>query len=145
MTIRELKDNFSYDHKSGELLRTTRKNSNGSLDKDGYLIVKFKGKQYKAHRLCWFFYYGEFPNDVIDHIDGDKLNNSIENLRDVEQAENTRNVSCKGYYIDNSTNGLKAKYTIKSNGKSYRFRTEQEALEFRCKIDKENGFIRRTA
>ena len=145
MTIRELKDNFTYDAYTGELIRTTRKNSNGSLDKDGYLIIKFKGKQYKAHRLCWFFIYGKFPKDVIDHIDGNKLNNSIRNLRDVTQAENTRNVSCRGYYIDNATNGLKAKYTVKANGKSYRFRTEDEAIEFRKKHDLENGFIRRTA
>lgn len=57
----EIKNSFSYDPKTGKIDRLNRKNSNGSYDKDGYLIIKFKGRQYKAHRLAWLLYYGILP------------------------------------------------------------------------------------
>ncbi|WP_425359496.1 HNH endonuclease signature motif containing protein [Borborobacter arsenicus] len=46
----------------------------------------------KIHRIIWFLEKGCWP-DVIDHIDGDGLNNRIDNLRDVSQAENMRNAA----------------------------------------------------
>ena len=135
--------NFSYNPVTGELKRLTRKNSNGSYDKDGYLIIKFKGKQYKSHRLCWLIYFGEFPKNEIDHINGIRDDNRILNLRDVNRIFNTRNTKAKGYYCDNRTKGLIKKYTLKFNKKTYRFYTEKEVKRFRKKIDKEYNFIRR--
>jgi hypothetical protein len=49
------------------------------------------GIMYKAHRLAWFYTYGKIPADQIDHIDGDGLNNRINNLRDVTSRQNSRN------------------------------------------------------
>jgi hypothetical protein len=56
-----------------------------------YLSVGFKGKKYYVHRLVWLMTYGDWPKGGIDHIDGNGLNNKIENLRDVAQSENTKN------------------------------------------------------
>lgn len=71
-----IKKHFKYDN--GTLIRDDRKNSNGSLDKDGYLIIKVKGKQFKAHRIVWLLHYGKFPLYEIDHINRNKLDNRIE-------------------------------------------------------------------
>ena len=66
----------------------------GGLDKHGYKRIKIKGYTYKAHRLAWLYIYGEFPSGVnwqIDHIDGDRSNNRIENLKLASPAENQKN------------------------------------------------------
>jgi hypothetical protein len=49
------------------------------------------GREYKAHRLIWLLVHKAWPENQIDHIDGNGLNNRIENLRDVTNAENARN------------------------------------------------------
>lgn len=43
----------------------------------------------QAHRVAWFLHYGRFPNGELDHIDGDKANNRIENLRVATRSQNT--------------------------------------------------------
>lgn len=63
----------------------------GFIDSNGYRIVYVDGRQYKAHRLCWFLYYGNWPKQMIDHIDGNKSNNCIDNLRDVSRSRNGLN------------------------------------------------------
>lgn len=145
MTDAEMKayilKHFSYD--DGVLKRDDRRNSNGSYDKDGYLIIKVKRKQFKAHRIVWLLNYGEFPNGELDHINRDRTDNRIENLREADrkiQHENTdRKPNPKtgviGVYIDEVTKGLKKKYTTRIKGKSYRFYTLDEAISFR----KEHG------
>jgi hypothetical protein len=130
---------LEYNRKTGELKRLDRKNSNGSLDKDGYLILKIKGKQYKSHRLVWLLENGKFPDNVIDHINRNKLDNRIVNLRDVPQSvnvENTKRYKNKdtgivGVYLDKCTKGLKKKYTTRYKKKTHRFYTINEALDFR--------------
>jgi len=59
----------------------------------GYHRVSWDSQRYLAHRVAWLYVYGEWPKGVIDHIDGNKANNAIANLRDVTDkinAENTR-------------------------------------------------------
>ena len=128
--------NFIYEN--GKLIRMDRKNSNGSLDKDGYLIIKVKGKQFKAHRIVWLLNYGKFPDGEIDHINRNKLDNRIENLRIADRVLNNRNkdiidkpnekTGLPGIYID-KTKGLKKKYAFHFNRKTYRFYDKFEALK----------------
>jgi hypothetical protein len=129
-------DNFTYNPKTGIILRNDRKNSTGSLDKNGYLILKIKTKQFKAHRVAWFLYHKEWPKNVIDHINGSKLDNRIENLRDASHYQNVmnkpfmpnKNTGAVGIYID-KTDGLKKKFAFKKDGKTYRFYTVEEAIK----------------
>jgi hypothetical protein len=63
----------------------------GSARPDGYWKVSVGGKSYLAHRLAWLFITGEPPTGVIDHANGDKLDNRASNLRDVSQETNMHN------------------------------------------------------
>lgn len=130
---------FSYNN--GIITRNDRKNSNGSLDKYGYLIIKVKGKQFKAHHISWLLNYGEFPKAELDHINRIKTDNRIENLRESNRIEQNRNVNRNvnkdtgvcGIYID-KTKGLKKKYAFHVMNKTYRAYTVDEALNMKRRI-----------
>lgn len=64
----------------------------GTKTFNGYISVHFDGKQYYAHRLAWFFVYGEWPNGRIDHINHNKIDNRIANLRIATQSQNITNM-----------------------------------------------------
>ena len=57
----------------------------------GYLSIGIDGKLYRGHRIAWLLTTGSWPDKFIDHIDGDKLNNRWQNLREVTNAENMQN------------------------------------------------------
>lgn len=57
----------------------------------GYIRIKVDIKSYSAHRLAWFYVYGEFPNGPIDHINGVRSDNRISNLRVVTNSLNLKN------------------------------------------------------
>lgn len=64
----------------------------GSLGKRGYYLVDFNNKKRFVHQLVWEMFNGQVPNGMfIDHLDGDKLNNKIENLRLSDYKVNNRN------------------------------------------------------
>lgn len=67
----------------------------GCVDKtNGYRNFIHKGEKIKAHRLAWFIYYGTAPKSCLDHVDGNKDNNRIENLREVDEFMNQQNRPC---------------------------------------------------
>jgi hypothetical protein len=57
-----------------------------------YVTVGYRGKVYKAHRLAWLLTHGEWPDGLIDHINGDKHDNRLCNLRVVDKTGNSENV-----------------------------------------------------
>lgn len=75
--------------------RYARKVAFTCVNKDGYYAGAVLGKQKLAHRVIWKMYNKDWPKYLIDHIDGDKLNNRLCNLREVSAAENNRNLPLK--------------------------------------------------
>ena len=89
----------------------------GYINSNSYRKIKIKGKLYSTHRLLWFLYYGYFPENQVDHIDGNPLNNSIKNLREVSRVCNLQNQ--KEY--SNNTSGFTGVFYDKPT-KKYRTR-----------------------
>jgi len=63
----------------------------GSQSGKRYWYIQFRGHKFPAHRLAWFFENGEWPDGDIDHINGDKQDNRIANLRPASRSENLWN------------------------------------------------------
>ena len=62
----------------------------GSTLMTGYRQILIDGYYYREHRLAWLYIYGEWPEE-LDHIDGDRANNSIRNLRPATRSQNNFN------------------------------------------------------
>lgn len=97
-TQRELNELFHYDHVSGKLYwkvnrQSIKRNQEaGNITKFGYKKVRIDGKDYQIHRIIYKLHHGDIPTDKqIDHIDGNKLNNRLNNLRLVDNQENGKN------------------------------------------------------
>lgn len=63
----------------------------GGLDADGYWRIKLDYQEIKAHRLAWMYVYGAWPVGELDHINHNKTDNRISNLREVTRSENLQN------------------------------------------------------
>lgn len=109
----------------------------GSYCDKGYKAGKLKSKWHREHRLIWLYHYGEWPKEHIDHINGIKDDNRIENLRECTVQQNQFNKkswgktsSHKGVSWGKQNKKWKAQYTHKS--KLYHvgyYTTEEEAAE----------------
>lgn len=128
-TLRSL---FSYDENSGIVRNKITRSSNarqgdavGSLEARGYLRMKVCGRQIYVHRLVWALFYGEWPANLIDHINGNKSDNRICNLRDVDFQTNVQNITAptvrnrsgfRGVHWDKYNKKWRA--SVKFNGRS---------------------------
>lgn len=126
-----------FEYKDGELLWKIKRSGTkgigtiaGSIYNDGYRVATVNGNRYGVHRLIWIL-HNDFIQDgcEIDHIDGNRLNNNISNLRCVNRKENSFNkTTSKGYCWDKSVNKWKAYITIDGKGKHLgHFDTENDA------------------
>jgi hypothetical protein len=96
-----LLENLRYDKKSSNLFWKKQSNRGmyrnltkplGRLSTSGYKVFSFKFKKksitLSVHRVIWFLNHGVWPVEEIDHIDNNKVNNKIDNLREVSSSEN---------------------------------------------------------
>ena len=109
--------------------RAVAGSSVGSVDSYGYLQTSIDKKAYKVHRLVWILCKGDLPDGDIDHINHDRTDNRIENLRVVSRAENSRNRSgVKGIYFHRKSSMWIASVCVNGN-KMYigSFKNESDA------------------
>lgn len=108
----------------------------GSPDHRGYCRICVDGHLYLAHRLAWLYAHGRWPAAMIDHVNGDKSDNRIANLREATMAQNKMNVCAprtnKSGFKGVSWNSDAGKWMayIRAAGKSYnlgRFDTPEAA------------------
>ena len=98
--LRGIEENISYDPNTGlfkYLTRKGRKNKDlvvTSKDSHGYIRVSYKGKRYLGHRVAFYLMKGYWPQEDVDHIDGDRLNNKWDNLREASRSQNLWNQKC---------------------------------------------------
>jgi hypothetical protein len=85
----------------------------GCMNDNGYLRIQVLGKQYKFHRLAWLYVYGQFPDCEIDHVNGNRADNRIENLRLATSKQNKENVKLNS----RSTTGYRGVHWDKSRQK----------------------------
>ena len=133
-----------FEYKDGNLYRkislgrTKAGDKVGFVDSKGYLSVNINKKCFYLHRIIWMMQYGEMP-ELLDHVDGNRQNNKIENLRLANRFENSHNKQIN----KNNTSGVKGVYwhrkakkwaaQITKHNKHYSlgvFETKELAAEF---------------
>jgi hypothetical protein len=113
---------FSYDPETGTLVWKVQRRRikigtrAGFVRRDGYREITISDIGYLEHRLAWLIVHGEWPASEIDHIDRNKANNAITNLRLVTRGLNRRNTVHRGYYL-RPDNGKHMAYIAGHDGK----------------------------
>ncbi len=79
-----------FDYVDGKLLRDGK--ASGGPTSNGYHRVSVKGKSYRSHRLVYLYHHGYIP-EFVDHINRDRMDNRIENLRECTRSQNNRNAT----------------------------------------------------
>lgn len=153
----KLKEYLAYNKETGLFTRkisvANNKAKKGSLcgfydKKIKYITIKIESKNYLAHRLAWLYVYGEFPCNQIDHINHNKIDNRICNLRDVTNSENQKNTKLPknnktghiGVYFDKQKNKYRSQ--INSNGVRYNLGTFEKLNDaIKCRKDGEIKYL----
>ena len=114
----ELLENIAYDPETGVFTRMKSGFPNrvgseicGKLAR-GYRVITIGRRTYFAHRVAWFYVIGEWPTEFIDHINQDKTDNRIANLRLTNKSENGQN---RGPQANNKTGIKGVCFSNKSN------------------------------
>lgn len=140
---------FNYDPIGGVLSRAAKCGKwkagqrVGSTDSKGHRQVRFEGTLYLEHRLIWLHVFGRWPDGEIDHINRNRSDNRLSNLRECVHAENMKNQSIR------STNktGVSGVSFYKPYGKyaaHIRFAGRQQFLGYFAKFE-DAVFARRSA
>lgn len=130
LSVSELSKLLKYDPLTGQFTRlvTTSQNAKkgseaGYISPIGYRVISIKSRQFYGHRLAWLYVHGEFPKGQIDHIDGNRANNAISNLRDVAEIVNRQNLRVPPKHnqlgilgVSRSTSGKRYHARIQLNG-----------------------------
>lgn len=120
LTAENLRSRYDYDPLTGVFTRRVSRSNSvkvgsaaGSASSDGYLRIWIDGHSYKAHRLAWLHAYGVWPTKQIDHLNGDRADNRIANLREADQPEQNANTRRR----TNNTSGRRGVSLHKASGK----------------------------
>lgn len=115
----------------------------------GYRTGGFDGRMWFAHRVIWKLVHGEEP-DLIDHVDGRKLDNRLANLRSVSSSANLRNQKRKrtasgavGVYWNKPAAKWVAQIRVAEISKSKAFASLEDAVAWRKAMERKLGFTER--
>lgn len=152
MAPAEVKSLIKYDPETGVLSWAVRRGSAhagkviSTISNDGYIVVGINRRRYQAHRVAWVVHYGEWPDGDIDHINGDRADNRISNLRLCDDSQNQFNVSKKTGVFTSSYKGVgfhsrskKWRARIRVRNKRIElgyFDTQEEAYAAYCEASK---------
>jgi hypothetical protein len=117
-----------------------------------YIRISIKDRAYSAHRLAWLYIHKEWPKYTIDHINGDKMDNRISNLRDVLIRVNASNKPChrngtktsKYLGVSWDTTQQRWRPRIHFNGKLVylgAFKNEEDAYNVVCDFKNKNNLV----
>lgn len=159
ITLERLKELLEYNSETGEFVWIVNKSCAKSGSVAGYQYevypgkfytrIKIDGISYNSHRLAYLYMTGELPDNEIDHIDGDGINNAWINLRLVTPSLNQRNRRLSknnksGFCgVIKPRNRKKWVAYIKLRGKRIElgsFENKEDAIAARLKANNENGF-----
>lgn len=159
LTADEARRLLSYDKNTGELRRLVRTSSRmkvGDVAGDkfhngqrSYWRVRVKNSRFVAHRVIWLIVTGEWPENEIDHINGDGTDNRWDNLRSVTHSENCRNRRMRSDNKSGQTGvfwcrkSLRWTVQIKVDGKQKKlgsFKDKDAAITARKQAEREHGY-----
>jgi len=121
----------------------------GGFGEDGYIQICIDRFTYRGHQLAWLYHYGEYPCGYVDHINHNRSDNSISNLRCVTAAENGKNrgkqSNNKSGYVGVHWDKTRRKWlaSIKVNRRCInlgRFKERKDAIFARQQAENKYGF-----
>lgn len=137
MQIEDVKARYAYDPETGIFtyrVSTGRRKAGavaGYIKGDGYRLIRLYGQWIYAHRLAWFYCTGSVPVQEIDHINHNRDDNRIANLRQVTRHQNMANMKVmKGWHYHKSDQKWQAMIRVNKR-RIYlgRFDSEREAKQ----------------
>ena len=162
LTVQELRSRVAYNSESGEFTwlhcdtcraswnsRFSGKKALCAPHSNGYLFGAIADRKMFAHRVAWAMHYGCWPDGEIDHVNHDKTDNRIANLRVVQRTQNAMNLSKSKRNSSGVTGVFKHTQTmrwqaqIRINRKSIHlgsFESFDDAIAARRKAEKQHGF-----
>lgn len=115
IALKRAREVFSYDAATGEIRWRICKDKRcpegtiaGYLNDQGYQIVIVDRQKMRAHRVAWMLHYGEEPPEFLDHVNGNRSDNRIENLRAATKQQNAFNSRGKRKGLKGATFDKKA-------------------------------------
>ena len=121
----------------------------GSIRHNRMWVVKVNNKDYVIHRIVWYLNFGNIPKDlVIDHINGNSLDNRLDNLRLTSQQINNANRSMQsnnrsgktGVYFEISSQKWKVQWVENGKYRTKRFISFDDACQYRDKMIHNIGY-----
>jgi hypothetical protein len=158
LTAARLRELLNYDSSTGEFTWCERRSSvpaggTAGCLKDGYIVIRVDGVLYRAHRLAWLHVHGEWPKDQLDHVNHERADNRLTNLRQVDNRENARNTTLR---VDNNSGRVgvswasrdkrwKAQIGVVVDGRTKvvylgNYRARQDAIAARSQAEIDYGF-----